>query len=279
MMAQMVITLREGFEAALLMAILVAYLRKNSRAAEIRYAYVGAALAVVLGALASAVVASTFGGLDEEQKALFEGVAAYLAVAVLTYMIVWMAGKNVRAEIEWKAKSKVSWGIAGVAFIFVVREVFETVLFLTPYASMDSTGTVIGFALGLSTALVLSYAIFRLEYSMDVRRFFLITGILLAFIASGLAGYGTHELIEFAEERGYESWLFEKAYSLGLDSSSPLHHKGVVGGILAVMFGYSASMEWLRIFIQLGYLTAALALIARKYGSGSRSAERATPSL
>lgn len=279
MMGQFVITLREGFEAALLVAILVAYLRRSGKTAEIKYAYAGTLIALVLGLLAAFGVIATVGALEEEQKALFEGTASYLAVAVLTYMIVWMSGKNVKEEIESKASSRIRWGIAAIAFVFVVREVFETVLFLTPYVTQDALGTLTGTIAGLAAALILSLAIFRLEYRMDIKKFFYVTGILLAFIASGLAGYGTHELIEFAEEEGYDSWLFEKAYTLGIDSSNPLHHKGAIGSILAVMFGYSASMEWLRVFVQFGYLFTALLLIQRKYSAGGKEAGKQTPSF
>ncbi|WP_456478268.1 FTR1 family protein [Geoglobus ahangari] len=279
MMGQFVITLREGFEAALLVAILVAYLRRSGKTAEVRYAYTGALIAIVLGLIAALGLVLTAGALGEEQKVLFEGAASYLAVAVLTYMIVWMSGKNVREEIESRASSRIRWGIAAIAFVFVVREVFETVLFLTPYATRDALGTLAGAGAGIAAALLLSLAVFRLEYRMDMRRFFYVTGILLAFIASGLAGYGTHELIEFAEEKGYKSWLFEEAYALGIDASNPLHHKGAVGSVLAVMFGYSASMEWLRVFVQFGYLLVTLLLIHRRYSASKVRAERPTPSF
>lgn len=153
-----------------------------------------------------------------------------------------------------------------ISFVFVVREVFETVLFLTPFAARDLHGTVLGAVGGISLAALMSFAIIKLEYKLSLRRFFYVTSVLLTFIASGLVGYGTHELVEFLEEKGYESWLFEKAYDLGFDESSPLHHKGIVGGVFAVLFGYSASMEWIRVFAQFGYLLVFLAAVNLKYG-------------
>ncbi len=265
MMGQLVITLREGFEAVLLVAILVAYLRRSGRAGEVKFAYYGASGAVAVGAAIALAVLNLYGGLQGESKELFEGIASYLAVAVLTYMILWMAGKNVRQDIEHRAEKRFAWGIALVAFVFVVREVIETVLFLTPFAAQDVAGTVGGAALGIAASLVLSTAILRFEYRLSLRKFFYVTSVLLAFIASGLLGYGTHELIEVVEEEGFEPWYLEKAYDLGLDPSNPLHHKGVIGSVLAVMFGYSTSMEWLRVFLQFGYLAVALVLINRKF--------------
>ncbi len=266
MLGQFVIALREGLEAVLLVAVLIAYLKRSGRAGEIPYAYYGAIAALLIGFAAAYGAIAVYGGLEEEQKVIFEALASYLAVAVLTYMILWMAGKNVREEVESKAKKKFVWGIALISFVFVVREVVETVLFLTPFAARDLYGTVLGAIAGIGLAALLSIAIVKLEYKLSLRKFFYVTSILLTFIASGLVGYGTHELVEFLEEKGYESWLFEEAYSLGLDESNPLHHKGIVGGIFAVLFGYSASMEWIRVFVQFGYLLVFLAAVNLKYG-------------
>ncbi|AIG96988.1 MULTISPECIES: FTR1 family protein [Archaeoglobus] len=273
MMGQMVITLREGFEAALLVAVLVAYLKRSGRTEEVRFAYYGTIAAIAAGfAIATAVIVA-YGGLHGEQKELFEGFASYLAVGVLTYMILWMAGKDVRGEVERRAEAKFKWGIALIAFVFVVREVIETVLFLTPFAIAEFTTTVIGASAGAAVAITLAVLILRFEYRMSLRRFFYATSVLLAFIAAGLLGYGTHEFVEVLEEEGFEHPLFEKAYSLGIDESNPLHHKGLIGGILAVMFGYSASMEWVRLILQLGYLAAMLGLIHRSYGRVTERAE------
>lgn len=265
MMGQFVITLREGFEAVLLVAILMAYLRKTERSEEIKYAYYGAFTALISGVAIALAVIGLYGGLHGEQKELFEGFASYLAVAVLTYMIVWMAGKDVKGEIERKAEKRFSWGIGLIAFIFVVREVIETVLFLTPFAIRDAAGTIVGAIAGIIIAFLLSLAITRLEYRMSLKKFFYVTSILLAFIASGLAGYGTHELIEVAEEEGMESWVFEPIYKISIDESHPLHHKGVIGSVFSVLFGYTVKMEWLRAIVQFGYLFLALLLIHKSY--------------
>lgn len=265
MMGQLVITLREGFEAALLVAVLVAYLKRSNRVEEVRFAYYGAIAAVLAGFAVAVAVILAYGGLQGEQKELFEGFASYTAVAVLTYMILWMAGKDVRGEVERRAAKKFAWGIALVSFVFVVREVIETVLFLTPFAAEDFASTVLGASVGIAAALTLAVLILKFEYRMSLSKFFYVTSVLLAFIAAGLLGYGTHEFVEVLEERGLEHPLFEKAYSLGIDASNPLHHKGLIGGILAVMFGYSASMEWIRLILQFGYLLAMIGLIHRAY--------------
>lgn len=264
-MAQMIISLREAFEALLLVAILVVYLEKTGRFGEKKYVYSGGFFALTIGAIAALTVYAIYGGLEELQKQIFEAITAFLAVIVLTYMILWMAGRKVSSEIESKATKSFGWGIAVISFIFVVREVIETVLFLTPFAISDTSSTIIGVFLGVIGALFLVALIIKAEMKLDIKKFFYVTSIILAFVASGLVGYGAHEIIEVLEEQGVESPLFEKLYDLGIDTSNPLHHKGVVGGILAVLFGYSTSMEILRALLQFSYLVASLLLIFKAY--------------
>ncbi|WP_290596355.1 MULTISPECIES: FTR1 family iron permease [unclassified Archaeoglobus] len=267
MLGQFVISLREGFEAVLLVAILVAYLRRTGRVGEIKFAYYGAIAALLSGAGIALAIVRVYGGLEGGQRELFEGFASYLAVGVLTYMILWMAGRDVRREIETRVGKRIARGVALIAYVFVIREVVEAVLFLTPFAIHDTFGTVIGSLAGVFVAFLLSFTILRMEYRLSMRMFFYLTSMLLVFISSGLAGYGTHELIEVAEEElGVETWLFEPAYDFGLDESSILHNENIVGGILAVMFGYAVKMEWLRVFVQLGYLAVTLPLVWKGYG-------------
>ena len=262
MYAQMVLTFREAFEALLLLVIILAYLKRTGRAEEAKFAYFGAVLAVFLGIAASLAIFGLYGGLEE--KELFEAAASYLAVIVLTSVILWMAGKDVKEDVERKMSEKLKWGVAIVAFVFVVREVVETVLFLTPYFVRNLEETILGVVVGVAFAALLSYGVLKMEYKISMRKFFYYTSVLLIFIASGLLGYGTHELVEYLEEKGYESWLFEKAYDLGIDENSVFHHKNMVGSVLAV-FGYSTSMEWVRVILQTAYLLSFLTAVSFKY--------------
>lgn len=82
---------------------------------------------------------------------------------------------------------------------------------------------------------------------------------MLIFLAGGLAGYGVHELIEYYEQTGVNvGWLAEPAYVLNIPAENLLHHKNVIGSILAVMFGYTVSAEWARVIVHLSYLVIAL---------------------
>jgi high-affinity iron transporter len=272
MLGQAVITFREVLEAALIVAITLAYLARTGRSGQARHVWSGVVLAVGASLAVGAAVAAIVGTLDEAAMTLFEGTTALLAVAILTTMILWMASHGPGAEdaLRKRLGSATSGGtvLALVAFAFVVvfREGLETVLFLTPLGGEEPVGTIAGAAIGIGAAMAFSYALLRTGARMDLRRFFYITSVLLVLLAGGLAGYGVHELIEHQEEVGADvGWFGSTAYDLGIPSSSPLHHKGIIGSVPAVMFGYAASMEWGRVIVHLAYLAVFLPLTVALY--------------
>jgi len=269
MIGQLVITFREALEALLLVTILVAYLRKTGREQFVRSVIYGVLAALVVGAAIAALVMAVYGGLGEGSKELFEGTASLLAVAVLTYMVYWMAtkGKEIREDVERRVESsRGSLAIAAASFVFVVREVIETILFLIPFAARDAAGTAVGGISGVVLALAISYGVSAAGMSFNLRRFFYYSSILLILIAGGLAGYGVHELLEYAEGKNVElGWLASPAYDLGIDKSSPFHQNGIVGSIFAVMFGYTVKAEWLRLIVHGVYLAVAMPVIVRAY--------------
>jgi len=116
------------------------------------------------------------------------------------------------------------------------------------------------------TSLIFSYIVFVAGMKINIRKFFYFTSILLILLAGGLAGYGAHELTEYLNHAGVElGWLGDYAYVLNIPSDSPLHHKGLIGSILAVMFGYAVKAEWIRVIIHLVYLAVSLPLGVKIY--------------
>ncbi|MCD6525302.1 MAG: FTR1 family protein [Thermococcus sp.] len=268
MIGQYLITFREVLEAAIIVAIIIAYLRRTERNRQIKDVWTGVGLSMFASIVLGAAILRLYGGLAE--KELFEGIASYIAVIVLTSMIYWMAtkGKNLKAEIERKVSKAINpLALISFTFIVVFREGLETVLFLTPFATQDLGGTLVGLLLGSVSALMLAYLIYGVGMRINLRTFFYYSSILLVFVAAGLAGYGTHELIEWAEEEGMHlGFIEEPAYNLGISEDSVFHHKGAIGSIFAVLFGYSVKMEWGRIIVQFGYLITTLYLVLRAYG-------------
>ena len=264
------IVFREALEAALITSIVLAYLARTGRGALFRYVWLGVLSAVVASIVLGVSIWLVYGLLSKSVQALFEGVAAFIAVAVLSSMIYWMAtrGRELRAKVERQvevvAARGATLGLISFAFIAVFREGLETVLFLTPFLVADALGTVVGLFLGTLTSLAFAYVVFVVGMKIDIRRFFYFTSILLILLAGGLAGYGMHELIEYTGSTSW-SWLGQLAYDLNIPSDSPLHHKGIVGSIFAVMFGYTTKAEWARVIVQLLYLAVALPFVVWVY--------------
>ncbi len=271
-LAQLTISLREGFEAALIASIIFAYLHRTNRIVYIKYAWYGILTATASGLFLGYFIFAIYGILPSTVKALFEGVAAFIAVIVLTSIIIWMAkaGKRLKQEIEERIERAITTGakigIIAVAFVIVFREALETVLFLIPFVISVPSQTIAGASIGIFIALLLGYAVFKLGMKMKIGNFFYYTSILIVLIAGGLIGYGTHELIEYLEDSNVDlGWFGDKAYVLPITKDNPLHDKHIIGSILAVMVGYTTSAEWGRIIVQLAYLLIVLPLVVNAY--------------
>jgi high-affinity iron transporter len=273
----LLITFREALEAALIIAIMVTYLKKVGKGDLTRYAYLGSGAAIVLSLVLGVAIQMVYGGMSKVTAELFEGVASLTAVVVLTYMIFWMTGhsKNIKGELQEKIDIAVSQGelysIATLSFVAVFREGLETVLFLTTTFVQDATGTILGIAVGAAIVLVLAVLLMRGTYQLDIKKFFGYTSILLIIFSAGLAGYGVHELIEAGENMGYEfGVLGQKPYDINPpvnpDGTYPaLHEKGIVGSILKALVGYDGNPEWLRIIVYLGYWAVIGTYVFRTY--------------
>lgn len=272
MFGQFLLAFREALEAALIIAIILAYLARTKRKPLTRYAWYGVYLAVAASLVLGVSVWFIYGSLVGPTKALFEGVAALIAVFVLSSMIYWMAtkGKEIKMEVEKRLETIVTRGatlaLTSFSFIVVFREGLETVLFLTPFLVDDAVGTLVGAFLGIVASLALAYAMFVVGMKINIRKSFYFTSILLVLLAGGLAGYGVHELVEYSEEMEVElGWLGEPAYALDIPENTLFHHKGAVGAIFAVMFGYTIKAEWVRVIVHFAYLAIALPLVIWVY--------------
>jgi len=264
--------LREGFEAAFVVSIIHAYLIRTGRRGLCTYVWYGAAIAVAMSVAVGSLAWLAYGSISKPVQALFEGAAALLAVSVLSYMIFWMAtkGKEIKTEIQRRVEVlttfKTAIGLTSLAFTVVFREGLESVLFLIPFLVSETLATILGSLLGAFFALILAYGIFTVGMKIDIRRFFYFTSVLLVLLAGGLAGLGVHELVEYSGLAGTElGWIADYAYTMEIPSTSLFHHKGIVGSILAVMFGYTVRAEWGRVIVHLAYLAIVLPLVGMTY--------------
>jgi high-affinity iron transporter len=259
------ITFREALEAALIVTIMITYLRKIGKEDLNKYSYLGTGAAILLSLIVGIFLQVFYGGLSKVASELFEGIASLTAVAVLTSMIFWMTkhSKEIKGEMETRINQAVTqgelYGITALAFVAVAREGLETVLFLSATFVQDQAGTLLGAALGILAVLGLSYVLMKGTVDLEISKFFKVTSVMLLIFGAGLAGYGIHELIEAGENSGMDFGFWgEKPYDLNPqvnpDGSYPtLHEKGVIGSILKALVGYDGNPEWLRIIVYLGY--------------------------
>lgn len=259
--APFLITFREALEAALIVGIIAAYVRKIGREDLNKYIIVGSSSAIGISLLLGIIIFITFGELTGIYEKVFEGSAAITATIVLTYMIFWM-GRNsrmIKGELEGQVDSSITGGhmigIASLTFVAVVREGIETVLFLSALISVNTLATIIGASLGIGTVIILALIMMNGIRRLDIQRFFKYTSILLIIFAAGLLGFGTHELIEAGDELGMSLGLLgEPAFNINPDDvTHPLHEKGAVGSIMSALVGYDGNPEWLRVITYLGY--------------------------
>ena len=250
MIASFLIALREGIEAALVVAIILSYLRKINAKQLARPVYIG----TILGIVGSVAVGGLFLLLSVEFQGtgeqVFEGSTMLIAAAILTTMIFWMSknsrgySDDLKSKVQAALSTRQSYGLAGLAFVSIVREGIETVLFLGS-VSFTSTGiqTLIGGALGIFVAVLIGIAIIKYSVRMNMKLFFNATGILLVFFAAGLVANGIGEF----GEAGIVPPLVGHLW----DSNSLIADDSNLGQLLHSLFGYSAAPSLSQV---LGYL-------------------------
>jgi high-affinity iron transporter len=250
--------LREGLEAALIVGIIAAYLVKIGRRDALGRVWLGVGLAVLLSVVVGVIVVVTVGRLPLLVQETLEGIAALVAVAVLTWMLFWMRrqGRALKGELERGVDGALGDGstlaLVGLAFVAVAREGLESVLFLLAViSSSGSTTTIMVGALGgLALAVGIGWAIFAVGIRVNLRTFFTATGVVLIFVAAGLCAFA---VAEFAEA----GLLVDTGsiYDLAvLPETSP------AGSLLTGLFGYRSAPTPLEAAAYLAYLVPVLTL-------------------
>lgn len=257
--------LREGVEAALIVSIILAYLARTGNQRFFGRIWIGAGAAVALSVAIGVVLLVTIGGFEEPAEQIFEGFAMLIAASVVTWMLFWMrrTAANVRGELEAGVDRALTeggvFGLAILAFTAVIREGIETSLFLLGQATAAgsaATSTLVGAVIGLAIAVVIGYALYRGARVINLRTFFMWTGVALIFIAAGLLSHATHEFVEV----GWISFGTATAF----DISGILPHEGnLLGEMLRAVFGYTSRPEWITFLVWLGYIVVVLTLYLR----------------
>lgn len=266
-----IISLREGIEAALIIAIMLSYLRRTNQTSLRKYVFYGT-IAAIISSLGVAVVVGLLWGIFEGPMLnIFEGSVVLIAALLLTTMIVWMwnAGAKVTQEIEESMEMSVvqqsGIGLALLSFSLVMREGVELSLFSMALVIQEGLVSYVGIALGLSIAIILGVGIYKGSLRVSMRSLFKWTSIFLILFAAGMIAYGIHEL----QEAGLlligpiEIWNINPPQLP--DGSYPLfHEKGAIGSLAKALFGYNGNPSALEVAAYVGYLAVALLFYWRK---------------
>lgn len=261
MLGSFLITLREGVEAALIVGILLSYLSKTGKARYNRYIYYGVLLAVIASGAAAYTFSSLLGGFSGRIGKAFEGIVMFIAVGVLTYMVVWMhhQARTVSMELKRKADAAIEarnlWALTILSFVAVFREGVETVLFLSALFIQQTANngaakgidmaSIAGAFLGIITAIILAYIFFKGFGHIDLKVFFRATGVILIIISAGLFAHGVHEF----EEAGILPPIIKHIW----DINHILNENGTVGSFLKALFGYNGNPSLLEVIAYISY--------------------------
>lgn len=264
MFGNYLIGLREGLEASLIVSILVAYLVKLGRRDRLGVVWTGVGIAVAVSAGFGALLTYTSTSLLStfDSREIFGGVLSLIAVAFVTAMVFWMrrTARHMRSELGGRMDAALALGTVAVvltAFLAVAREGLETALFFwsAVQAAGSTTSPVTGFSLGLATAVVLAWLLYRRSVSLNLATFFTWTGAGLIVVAAGVLGYAVHDL--------QEGGLIPGVDNLAFDVSAQIPPGSWYGTLLKGVFNFSPATTVVQAIAYLAYLVPVMVLFLR----------------
>ncbi|HET9648270.1 MAG TPA: iron uptake transporter permease EfeU [Microlunatus sp.] len=263
MIANFLIGLREGLEAALVVSILVAYLVKSDRRYLVPRIWLGVGAAAGISLLFGAVL--TFGpkGLTFEAQEAIGGILSIVAVGFVTWMIFWMAkaARSISGELRSQVDAAAGgngWKLAVVAMLAVGREGLETALFLWAATQATTRGAastglpLLGAALGIAVAVLLGYLMYRGALRINLTRFFTWTGAFLIIVAGGVLSYGVHDL--------QEAGILPGLHNLAFDVSATIPPTSWYGTLLKGIFNFSPATTWLEAAAWVAYVVPTMTI-------------------
>lgn len=253
MLSGLIITLRETLEAALVVGIILAFLRKTDGFKYSKHVWYGVVLGIVLSGILAFIFQKYLGGFEGRNEEIYEGVMMFIAAGLLTWMIFWMMfqrskiKKNLEDRAQMHMQQSNPWGLTLLTFVSVAREGIETVIFMQAAVLKEDGQQVFwGGALGILIAILFSYFMFKGILKISLRKFFTVTSVLLILFAAGLVAHGVHEF----EEAGVLPVYIEHLW----DTNNIVNEKGVLGEFLKGLFGYNGNPSLLEVLSYGAYL-------------------------
>ncbi len=248
--AAALIAFREGLEAALVVGIVLGYLRRTGRSGYSPFAGLGIVTAVLASGLLALVMTRVGATLESPYEQIFEGTTMLVAVAVLTWMIFWMRYQarflkyHLEAQLQGAVASGAQLGVAALSFVLVFREGVETALFLAANTFAEGgASTLAGSLVGLALAAAAGVAIYGMAVRLNIRRFFDVTSLLLIVFAAGLLAHAVGEFQEIE--------MLPVLTSTAWHTGDLLSDQSGLGALLGSLVGYNDHPSVLQVA---GYL-------------------------
>ena len=263
-MAEFIIVFREVLEASLVVGIIYLLIEKTDQKKYFSQLWYGVFASILASIAVGYLVIQAKNSLgNNSTQALFEAVFLYLTAFLIWYVIFWLS-KNVsdKKVLEGQALNAMelsSWGIFFVVFFAILREGFETAIFLISSLSITGTFSYLGFFSGAVLAILIGYLIVAQGRKVDLKSVFKYTTLLLVFLSAGMIAYGTHEAEEYLVKSGqiekseiYRVWnvLEPTEVTPGAGKTSHiLHDKGTIGVFLKGFFGYNSNPNIIEVIL------------------------------
>lgn len=241
--------MRETLEASLVVGIVLTYLYRTENRKHVKFVWFGVGAGILASVLLALLFTTYDGLLTGSGEQIYEGTTMLIASGLLTWMILWMIrqGRQMRRQIEGEVAAHVEndhpLGIFLLAFFGTAREGVETVIFLQAAVLHARSGShFVAFLLGVGSALVLTYCLFKGFNFLPLKKFFTVSSVLLLLFGAGLIAHGIHEF----QEAGILPSLIDHVW----DMNGIVHENSTVGQFLKSIFGYNGNPSLLEI---LGY--------------------------
>ena len=240
MLIAFLIMLREGIEAALIVGIVAGFLKQSGHSRLMPKVWLGVTLAALMCLGVGYGIHSATGEIPQKEQEFVVGVIGLVAVAMLTYMILWMkkAARSMKQQLQDSVQTALNrgngqgWALVGMAFLAVAREGLESVFFLLAVFQQSPTWSMpVGAVLGLLAAVVIGALIYQGGMRLNLAKFFRWTGAFLIVVAAGLVAGSLRAL--------HEAGVWNHLQEVVFDSSKYLHEDSPLGVLLGGFFGYT----------------------------------------
>lgn len=277
MLIAFLIMLREGIEAALIVGIVAGFLKQSGHSRLMPKVWLGVALAALMCLGIGYGIHSATGEIPQKEQEFVVGVIGLVAVAMLTYMILWMkkAARSMKQQLQDSVQTALNrgngqgWALVGMAFLAVAREGLESVFFLLAVFQQSPTWSMpVGAVLGLLAAVVIGALIYQGGMRLNLAKFFRWTGAFLIVVAAGLVAGSLRAL--------HEAGVWNHLQEVVFDSSKYLHEDSPMGVLLGGFFGYTDHPTQGEVLAWLLYLVPVM--IWFLHGSRPASVQRSSES-